>query len=64
MKEDISETIMCGLSSIGAVLWLPYTAFHFNAVNYLFGQVPSIELGVYFLIGLSGVYILYKLLKG
>ena len=52
-------TIAWWLIVIGALNW-GLTALGFNLVNAIFGTMPAIEMLVYALVGLSGVYALLQ----
>lgn len=45
------------LMVVGALNW-GLTAFGMNLVNMLFGSIPMLEMIVYVLVGLSGLYAL------
>lgn len=50
------------LSAIGAINW-GLDALGFNLVNLLLGSIPMLEMIVYYLVGLCGIYALYAVFK-
>jgi uncharacterized membrane protein YuzA (DUF378 family) len=52
-------TLAWWLVVVGALNW-GLTALNFNLVNMIFGSIPMLEMIVYILVGLSGVWVLLQ----
>jgi uncharacterized membrane protein YuzA (DUF378 family) len=50
------------LAAIGAINW-GLVAFNFNLVNLLVGSWPTVEMVVYVIVGLCGIYALISAFK-
>ena len=50
------------LSAVGAINW-GLDALSFNVVNMILGGWPTVEMIVYYLVGLCGIYALYSVFK-
>ena len=44
---------------VGALNWGLVGLFNFNLVTAIFGNFPMLARGIYFLVGLSGLYLIY-----
>lgn len=45
---------------IGAINWGLVGAFHFNLVQMIFHSMPMVLMLVYVLVGLSGIYMIFR----
>ena len=56
--------IICeSLLIIGALNWGLMAVFDLNIVHLIFGSLPILEKYIYGLVGVAGLYILYRLLQ-
>ena len=51
------DTIALILSIIGCLNWGLIGIANFNLVNFIFGGIPFLEMIVYLVVGLSGIYL-------
>jgi uncharacterized membrane protein YuzA (DUF378 family) len=51
------------LTIIGAINWGLVGLFRFNLVHAIFGGVPALESIIYILVGLSGLWLIYYLVR-
>ncbi len=63
MKHSVLDWIVMVLVIVGAVNWGLVGALNFNLVSTLFGSVAWLEMLVYVLVGLSGLYMIYMVSK-
>ena len=62
MKTDLN-TITMWLVVIGAINW-GLAPMNYNLVDMLLGSVPMLASLVYYLVGLSGLYVGYNMVSG
>jgi len=62
MEKNWWQNVALILAAVGAINW-GLAELQFNIVELILGSWPMVETIVYYLIGLSGVYALIKLLK-
>lgn len=63
MKHSVLDWIVMVLVIVGAVNWGLVGALNFNLVSTLFGSVAWLEMLIYVLVGLSGLYMIYMVSK-
>lgn len=64
MKYNTIDWIASLLAIIGALNWGLIGLFDFNLVEAIFGDMTTLSRIVYTLVGLSGLYMLFRLLAG
>lgn len=57
-KMSTLDNVVKTLVIVGAINW-GLTAFNWNVVNMILGSLPTVEMIVYVLVGLSGLKMLY-----
>lgn len=61
MKSKELDAVAYTLVTVGALNWGLVGAFRLDLVQLVLGTSPSLVQLVYILIGLSGLYVLYKM---
>ena len=56
---NLFRCVMYMLAGVGALNW-GLAAFDYNLVAKLLGSMPEVERTVYILVGVSGIYVLYR----
>ena len=64
MKLSTLDWTAWVLMMLGALNWGLYGAFKFDGIQVLVGTSPILAQGMYLLVGISGVYWLYKTFLG
>lgn len=64
MKYNTVDWVASLLTIIGALNWGLIGALKVNLVETLFGDMTALSRTVYVLVGLSGLYMLYRLMSG
>ncbi len=59
-KMSWLDWLACVLVIIGAINWGLFGAFDFDIVDQLFGMTSALARLIYILIGLSGIYLIFK----
>lgn len=59
-KMSWLDWLTCVLVIVGAINWGLVGAFDFDLVDWLFGLTSALARLIYILIGLSGIYMIFK----
>ena len=60
-KMNTLDMVANLLMIIGGINWLLFGAIKFDLVQVIFGSVPILAQAIYIIIGLSALYMLYKM---
>ena len=62
-KYNTLDVIASVLTTIGAINWGLVGIFNFDLVAYLFGSATMLTRGIYTLVGIAGLYMIYTIVK-